>query len=290
MTIKNKSNSLTTIGYLSGDTSKVTRITLYEYKRVTPGDSAKLSEVGFISLPFPERPPVDSYGMDVQGKSLDIFGNIDLARKADNLLNEQTRNDLIAGLANTSMTIAERMGLMGGNDYSKIAGATAAQFLALTPGISDTQLGGYAQSLAGIVRNPHTTVLFNGVHLREFSLTWQLSPRDSTQSENIDRIINLLKVSMHPNKTEGFGGFSLDYPNLARVSFDGGDKQGLPEIDYAFITGMTVDPVHHAYYKGGYPSFINLTISLMETRIKTAEDFRAYSSITNTTGSDVNFK
>ena len=86
-------------------------------------------------------------------------------------------------------------------------------------------------------------------------------------------IIKFIKQKMHPSL--GPGGFSLDYPDLVTASFNN-DKEGIANIDYSFIADFHIDPTSqgHIYYKEGYPTFVDMQMTLKEIRIKTAEDFK----------------
>lgn len=291
MALSKDNTQATNLKFTSGETSKTTIIQIYKYFRPTPGSNPVREPVGSVVLPYPTNPVPDNYSMSVGATNLGVFGNIpSFSGLANNPAYGPPTNpfqDIVNSSTQLVNTIGERVGVSGGGWNQSITGL-AAGFLALSPGISDSQLGQTVQSMAGIVPNPHTTMLFNGVNLREFDLAWSLSPRDAQQSKNIDSIIKLLKVSMHPNKL--IGNFALDYPNLFRISFNN-DKQGTAEVDYAFISDLTAEVPTHAYYSEGYPSLINLRMHVKETRIKTAEDFSGYTAITGETStSDTNFK
>jgi hypothetical protein len=291
MAIVSERNGQTSLAFTSGETGKTTNIAIFKYQRPNPGAKMTRDPIGFVTLPYPTTPVADVYNMSIGSMDLGLFGNIPNLKA---IAGPDPLQRGLESLGQLNSTVAERMGLssssLGGTVVGQTAStvaATAASILALAPGITDTALSATAQSIAGIVANPHTTMLFNGVGLRQFTLNWQLSPRSEQESRNIDSIIRMLKIAMHPNKL--VGGFALDYPNLVTMQFNN-DKQGTAQIDYAFISDLTVDPGTHAYYKNGYPSFINLQMTVKETRIKTAEDFSGSTNYTGLPESGVNFK
>jgi hypothetical protein len=77
---------------------------------------------------------------------------------------------------------------------------------------------------------------------------------------------------MHPNLA--LEGFALDYPNLFTVEFEN-DKEGIIELGYSFCSDFRINPTPsgQVYYKNGYPSIVEMSMTLKEFQIKTAEDF-----------------
>ena len=270
------------VNYLEEDTGTNTRIVAYSYKRPRPNQKIIMKEVAFITLPLPVSMPNDEYSMNVGAVNLGLAGNalnFDINKMPDQMTD----------------TIAERIGL-GGNaskEAKQLVGGLAA-ILAASPGISDLlsrksglpAISETAQALTGIVQNPHTALLFNGVNLRTFTFTWRLSPRSEKQSKNLNQIISTLKKAMHPNLM-AFN-FALDYPDLFKITFNN-DKEGIVNVDYSFLKSMSVNPTPagHAYYKEGYPSVIDLSLTFEEIAIKTAETFDEFDPYQTMTSGDV---
>jgi hypothetical protein len=267
------------INYLEDDTGTNTRITMYNYKRPRPNGKIVLNDYGFITLPLPVSMPNDEYSMNVGAVNLGLAGNA-LNFDVNKVPDEMTD------------TIAERIGLSGNSskEAKRIVGGLAA-FLAASPGVSDLlsrksglpAISETAQALTGIVQNPHTALLFNGVNLRTFTFSWRLSPRSADQSRKLNSIINALKRAMHPDLI-AFN-FALDYPDLFRITFNN-DKEGIVEVDYSFLRSMSVNPTPagHAYYKEGYPAVIDLSLTFEEIAIKTSESFGGSQEIAVATG------
>ena len=254
-------NPVSNVNYLEDDTGLNSRLSIFKYQRPRPGDKLLRQPLGLITLPLPSNLPSDQYSMDLSSAALGIVGNVTEM--------DASKGQSLTGLTNT---IRERLG--AGEGLAGTVGAGLVGILATAPGISDAGLGlnQIAQSLAGVVRNPHTALLFNSVHLRSFQFSWRLSPRSQDQSRKLNEIILTLKRAMHPNSA--LGGFAFDYPNLFTLNINN-DKEGIVKVDYSFMRDLSINPVPngHAYYRDGYPSMVDISFTLMEVKVKTAEDF-----------------
>jgi hypothetical protein len=250
------------INYLEYDTGINTRINIFKYQRPRPNAKMLRVPIAFMTLPLPVNMPSDHYSMSIGEENLGFFGN------ASDIKNTESYKSL-------NETIKERLNVSG---FSGDVAAIATALLAAVPAVSDASkaitpgLVGAAQVTAGVVKNPHTALLFNNVQLRTFTFQWKLSPRSEAQSKNLNRIINTLKRAMHPAFLAG--GFALDYPNLFTVEFNN-DKEGIVTVDYAFLQDFQINPTPsgQVYYRNGYPSIIDISMTFKETRIKTTEDF-----------------
>jgi hypothetical protein len=274
------------ISYLEDDTGINTRINIYKYQRPRPGAKLLKVPVSFITLPLPVQMPDDHYSMQIGAENLGEIGNLTGGQSGESLA--QLRD-----------TLKERLNVSGlGGDaaalgLAAIAASPAIADMAVGAGIlgksGKAVLGGLvssplakvaaenAKANLGLARNPHTALLFNGVDLRQFTFTWRLSPRSQAQSQNLNKIINQIKRAMHPNLA--LGGFALDYPNLFTVEFNN-DKEGIINLGYSFCQDFRINPTPsgHVYYKDGYPSIVEMSMTVKEFQIKTTEDFQDISS------------
>ena len=56
------------------------------------------------------------------------------------------------------------------------------------------------QSFAGVIKNPHTTIVFNGVNLRAINLEWRMSARTQQETDIIKSIQDTIKLRAHPEE------------------------------------------------------------------------------------------
>ena len=135
------------------------------------------------------------------------------------------------------------------------------------------------QSFAGIVQNPHTTLLFGGVNLRSFGLQWRLSPRSAEEARALVNIRNMIRMRTHSE--ESMNGFALDYPDLCFVEFTGKPKDHLPTYKKAFINDFNFSFGGSAgmqWYKDGAPTEVNISARFTEFSIVTRNTLRGEKS------------
>lgn len=258
------------INYLEEDTGVNTRLNIFKYKRTRPNEKILSQEMCFITLPLPVNMPNDTYNMSIQDLDLGLVGNVSAANLGG--LNDTLANADVTKIQNTVKEL-----------YNNFTGQDAARLglvgLATAPLVSDLlsrktglSIAEAAQAQAGIVRNPHTALLFQNVRLRTFTFTWQLSPRSESQSKKLNSIISTIKQAMHPDLD--FGGFALNYPDLFTVSFNN-DKEGIVNVDASFLEDLAINPTPngHAYYKNGYPVEVQMSMTFKEVAIKTSENY-----------------
>lgn len=258
-----------TYNYLDQDTDLFTLITIYKYQRPRPQSRLTQVPISYIGLPLPVKIPTDTYGIQTSEIGLGIAGN------SLDALNSLPKIDAFSDITRSIKALTERLLDDPVNNAKSIINTTS-RIGAVLPQISDAVRGPIQTSL-GVVRNPHTAVLFENVNLKQYQLSWRLSPRNKKQAQTLEDIINKLKISMHP--TLGLAGFALDYPNLFKVDFNINTSKAssIPSINYSFLTDFRIDPSPegHVYRSDNKPGIVDIHASFLETRIKTAEDFQS---------------
>lgn len=247
---------------LSEDLSIGTRLRFVKYDRLAPSSTATDRTTALITLPLPLGVP-DTYGMKIDDFKMGSFGNIN-----------QSNIDraFSAGEAGWKEILSFGTNLVRdelSQQYSDLK-SSALRGLALSPLISDSDTQRTVQSFAGIIKNPHTTMLFEGVDLRRFTLSWRLSARNAQEAAALDNIINTIKLRMHPE--EAAGGYALDYPDLVYVEFTGSPSAYLPKFQKAFITNANVPSNNNGvmnFHKDGSPMEYEISISFVEMNILT---------------------
>ena len=237
-----------------------TRISLRKYSRPLPFTSQpKTKTEKVIRLPIPLSLS-DSYNIDVNNHEYGMLGVKDpyaaLAAgdtKADEFMRE--------------MSAAEGFGV------GRVLSNAVLEVAALMPGVSDSGFGKTAQSIKGVVRNPHLTTIFEGVKLRAFSFTWKLAPKSKDEAREINNIIKTLKMYMHPQIIAG--GFALDYPYIAAMEIVN-TSSIIPQVKDSFITHLDISNSAAgglAFFEDGQPVISELTLGFQEIDILTRDDF-----------------
>lgn len=155
------------------------------------------------------------------------------------------------------------------NDYLGFAARNA---MTLSPELSLA-----ADVATGTAINPHTTLNFDGVSLKEFTFTWQLAPQSAEESDALRNIVEKIKSHILP-KTVGLGsapGLSraiLKYPDIARIRLNGVAQQYFPNFNPGMVSNFTVDytPQGNVLLEGGKPAIVNMSLSFQEAQIRTS--------------------
>jgi hypothetical protein len=252
--------------------------------------------VGSILLPIPSNIS-ESYSIENGPESLGLLGalgaealtgNINLDN-ALNSLGDTGSNSLMSdptAAANFFMQsglaagVAGAAGLARGGLGGAVVGALAGQ------GLAGSALGSALSVGSGTALNPHTTVMFRGINLRNHSFEWTLSPKSASEGEVLQRIIRTIKKNSLPSYQSAGGsasGTALDrvllrYPNVVDISFVGLDQSYFYRFKTCMITQVQVDysSQGNAFFAGdagSKPVMIKFTLSLIESKIHTADDF-----------------
>jgi hypothetical protein len=122
----------------------------------------------------------------------------------------------------------------------------------------------------GKILNPNMELLFKGVQLRSFNFSFNLAPRDETESGSVKNIIRTFKKSMAPKTSTGTGaGLFVDSPNVFQLEYKSGNKKHpfLHSFKPCALTNMAVDYTAsgaYATYEDATPVHMKLTLSFQE--------------------------
>ena len=232
-----------------------TRLSLRKYNR-TPGSQPELRLTRSIRLPMPTSLH-DSYNIDIANPAFELLGNspTDMLGAGKDKLQQYE-----AELKNGSMSVSRMI-------------QEAAQVAALAPGISDTGVGKFAQSVTGMVRNPHLTTVFEGVRPKTYQFAWKLSPRSQEEAQSLNEIIRTIKTQMHPMVIGG--GFAMEYPDIASLWFEGPPSVLMPNVRDSFITRLDINSSGTgtpAFFRDGQPVTVELNLAFQEIDILTRNE------------------
>jgi hypothetical protein len=121
----------------------------------------------------------------------------------------------------------------------------------LTKKISDavSALSATIGAVNGLQINPFNVIHLKGAKLRKHNFRWKLHPENKDETDDIEKIIDTIRVNMHP-KSEGFD-VILSYPNLINFRIFGPNNPShvFPSAP-CVIDSFTVDRTG-----GDYPTF-----------------------------------
>jgi hypothetical protein len=221
-----------------------------------------------IRLPIPASLQ-DQFGMDVADPKLDVLGN--------------SLNALLTAGGSRVDQFANDFGSISDYKFTEYAGAAKAigkiydlgvDVAALAPGLSDSKLGKWAQRDIGRVRNPHHTMIFDGVQLKSYAFTWKFSPRSQQEAISLEEIIRNIKFYMHPQLSNT--GFSMEYPHLAELQFEVGANKLVPNVKTSFLKNLTINGSAGgvpSFYKDGRSTIVEMGLAFQEINVQTRDDF-----------------
>jgi len=125
---------------------------------------------------------------------------------------------------------------------------------ALTKYGSLKNLGSTALALAGKQLNPFNIIQLKGAKLRRHNFRWKLHPENKNETNDIEKIINSIRVNMHP-KGNVYGDILLNYPNLINFRIFGPkDPNHIFPAAPCVIDNFIIDRTG-----GDYPTFFGET-------------------------------
>lgn len=144
--------------------------------------------------------------------------------------------------------------------------------------------GGILSRSTGQVLNPNMELLFQAVNLRNFSFTFDLAPRDPSESQMIKDIIRIFKQSMAP-KTEVGGqaigaGLFISSPDVFQLAFKMGSKDHpfLHRFKPCALTNMGINYTAsgpYATYADSTPVHMQMSLQFTELNPIYAEDYNS---------------
>lgn len=154
---------------------------------------------------------------------------------------------------------------------AKIGGYLGGGYLGMIQALlPPEQINSAIQQLSGVAPNPNPSVQFQGPVLRDFTFTWAFYPKNKGESENISKMIKMLKARALPSYLKGNSNAVLEYPHICQVNFMPWDREGEGNPSYdstygwceksiirmkrCFMAGVNVN-----YNAFGTPSFFEGT-------------------------------
>lgn len=241
------------------------RLRFVEYNRFNPSDDFTEEETASIMLPLPITVP-ENYSLATSSHNMNLAGNI-TNNNWDKLkgIGEGSNNWLEDAKQLSKLGISAAASEVRGRRLNPAMALSGIGMAAGSSDINDT-----IAAFVGVVRNPHTTVIFNGVNLRNINFEWRFSPRSQQESDALKSIYDTVKLRSHPEELTS--GFALNYPDLVYFEFTGKVAEYMPKFQKAFITNINITPDSSSgmsLFKSGAPTTYNFQISATEISIVT---------------------
>lgn len=166
----------------------------------------------------------------------------------------------------------------GGNIADQIvAGGGVGANYTVAQGLNLPGVGQGISKTSGIAANPKKEQLFKQVDFRTFTFTYQFFPKSKEEAENVQEIIKLFKLHMHPEFKQDSYNFMYIYPSEFDIYYyhNGAENLNLHRHTSCVLTDMSVvySPTGvTTMLPGGMPSQINITLTFKELAILTKEN------------------
>lgn len=140
-------------------------------------------------------------------------------------------------------------------------------------GLSKLPGGGAASALTGLAGNPKKEQLFKNVDFRTFNFEYQFAPRSYKESVEVQNIIQLFKLHMHPEFKDS-AGFLFLYPSEFEITYYHGNSENmnLPRHTTSVLVDMSVNYTPQGIYntfQGGASTLITMSLTFKELAILT---------------------
>ena len=136
----------------------------------------------------------------------------------------------------------------------------------------------------GTALNPNMELLFKSVQLRNFTFTFNLTPRDKKESETIKKMIRIFKRSIHAKNGSGgdnpSSGLFISSPDVFQLSYKSGRKNHpfLHRFKPMAMTGFDVNYTNtgqYTTYEDGTPTYLSFDMSFQELNPIYSEDYES---------------
>lgn len=139
------------------------------------------------------------------------------------------------------------------------------------------------QRSLGIAIQPRKEMYYDGPVFREFTFSWDLSPKNQSESEKIQKMVNVIRLHSYPDRLGGengtFGFEVWKLPSTYKIKFKlgGSDNTKIPKIKPCVATSINFNPNKEGQWKSfedGSPMSMNLSITFKEIEVITQKDVK----------------
>lgn len=250
------------------------RLTFKKYNRARTTDKATTQVTATVILPIPEnfgdtqKPSWYFDKLGILGSDIDeIKKGGQAAFQAGSSIYDQFKD---GNIVNGSVSAV------------KFAGLLAA--VVSPASMRDGKIQQRLSQQFGVVINPHLSLMFDGMALRQHNFNWKFAPRNAQEASTLGQIISTIRQRSLPSYNAMVSKFALDYPDTVEIEFVNIDTNFKTKVFKSAITNVSTNlgPSGIAFFPKGVPVETELSISLVETEIVVREDF-ANNNTTSTT-------
>jgi hypothetical protein len=294
-------------------------ISIYDYRRPRPFDNVRDEILSTITLPLPTQlsditaSAFSNMDMGVVGDALNLF----IGGKAEDIASTPTGKGIDTAKIQPILNAFGNLGVASIYRGAVIAPELAKNFAVrnlprglgndLASQIPAQQLSTAIEQSFGAIPNPNPAVRFNGPILRDMNLSWYFSPKNEQESNDLNLVIQTLKIASLPSYASALGvnlSGILNYPKIVQLNFYPWDLQsnssipanrwGWTENSIIKMKRCFMSAVNVNYNPGTVPSFFadkktSPVVTELNIQFKEIEYITAESWGSATDMEDVNF-
>ena len=278
-----------------------------------PGESTKTKKFDMSSVEIPKGAfelsrgsQTNNFGEKRKNKQIKHIINLPIPRNVTDSqgvqYGEGSLNPLEAfGVATVNASINSTPSIDGIKQaFTKITGAVGKEISdsdtqrAIAGAISGTAIGALGGNVdanqliaraSGQILNPNLELLFNGVGLRTFPMSFQFFPRNKQEGMVVLNIIRTLKFEMAPSRTgEGRTGVFIKQPSIFQLTYKQGNgphpflNRFLPAVLSDMKVNYSASGTFSAFYDGT-PTHMQVDLQFKELNPIFREDYENVSGV-----------
>lgn len=278
------------------------RLSFREYVRPSALSPPQIIKKNSIVLPIPaELNESHNIGWETEqstglmGAIVNAFGGDDFEGKTKGIkdaMNSGDIGDVLSQVSNAWGSLNDKTANPNNAEYGDVKRGAFHLAKRYAMKKAAPELFDLGTQILGEIPNPHPTVLFRGVGLREYRFSFRFAPTSKKESEMLRKIINKLREYSLPKYVSNTDKNMFKYPMMVYPEFiaSGGQsvgKNGGPGelakvypfgFKYCVVSNIDINyaptgnPAFFANGKGE-TAFIVMNIALKEIEVQTSEDF-----------------
>jgi hypothetical protein len=168
------------------------------------------------------------------------------------------------------------------NIIDRVIGGAQKQVSNRLRNVSVDQMLGSVSAMSGLRKplgDPGYFQNYTGSSPREFTMSWDLMPKNAGDAKIILDIIKSFKY--HASPSVGVPGVTLQAPNFLTLEISNKHLEEMISPGIMVIKDISVDYAPDGSFNlysstegGGFPKMINLSLSLADLKMRTSEDYR----------------
>jgi len=252
------------------------KLQFFKYTRSNAFSAGSIEDKEYVELPLPDNLST-SFNIKYQERDTGIMGDLmnSAAVQSGITAAEQTQGGAITKMAAAMSAMGGSITNLSGGDAMKAAGETLqrAGFAGLESA-SDVA-GGLAGQIVGSIPNPHPTVFFKGMELRQFQWNWKFVPRSQEEAIALEKALAMMKQFILPSKGANGDNTFLQYPYMVQPQIKGTYPNIYGKFKKALVSGFTINFMGEgtsAFYVDGSPVSVMCAMNFQEVENYTSED------------------